>query len=62
MSCFLTDRTGNQVFDNDGLYLETIDSDYSLYDMVMGENYQLYGITNDNMIIQLNLSEYVKEL
>lgn len=50
------------IFDNDGLYLETIDSDYSLYDMVMGENYQLYGITNDNMIIQLDLSEYVKKL
>ena len=70
-SCFCTDPQGRLwvsdfrdliIFDNDGLYLETIDSDYNLYDMVMGDNYQLYGITVDNMIIQIDLSEYVKEL
>ena len=50
------------IFDNDGLYLGTIDLDYNIYDMVIGDNYQLYGITNDDMIIQIDLSECVKEL
>ncbi|MCD4847139.1 MAG: NHL repeat-containing protein [Candidatus Aegiribacteria sp.] len=71
LSCICTDPLGRLwvtdfrdliIFDNDGLYLETINSDYSLYDMVMGDNYQLYGITVEDVIIQLDLSEYIKEL
>ncbi|MCK4671034.1 MAG: hypothetical protein KAT47_00735 [Candidatus Aegiribacteria sp.] len=70
-SCICTDPQGRLwvsdftdliIFDNDGLYLETIDLDYNIYDMVMRDNYQLYGITVDDMIIQLDLSEYAKEL
>lgn len=71
LSCICTDPQGRLwvtdlmsliIFDNDGLYLKTIDSDYYLYDMVMGDDYQLYVITVDDMIMRLDLSEYVEEL
>ncbi len=59
---WVSDFTDLIIFDNDGLYLGTIDLDYNIFDMVMWDNYQLYGITVDDVIIQLNLSEYIKEL
>lgn len=70
-SCICTDPQGRLwvsdfmdliIFDNDGLYIGTIDLNCSIYDMVMGDNYQLYGITVDDVIIQLDLSEYIEEL
>lgn len=70
-SCICTDPQGQLwvsdfrdliIFDNDGLYLETIDSDFSLYDMVMEDNYQLYGITVDNIIIKIDLSGIGEDL
>ena len=44
------------VFDNNGTYLDTFEPGMTLTDMVMMNGYQLYGITNDDTIVQLDLS------
>lgn len=70
-SCICTDNQGRlwvsdfsdlKIFDNDGLYLGTLDLDFNIYDMAIGNNSQLYGITGDDIIIQLDLSGIVKDL
>ncbi len=64
-SCFCTDPQGRLwvsdfgdmiVFDNNGTYLDTFDPGVNLFDMVMGDGYQLYGITYDDTVVQLDLS------
>lgn len=50
------------VFDNSGTYLATIDPGMTLYDMVMENGYRLYGITYEEKIVVLDLSEEAEEL
>ncbi len=50
------------VFDNNGTYLDTFDPGTTLFDMVMVNGNQLYGITNDETVVQLDLSEILEGL
>lgn len=50
------------VFDNDGTYLDTFDPGMSLSDIYMGDGYMLYGITHDETVVQLDLSEMAEGL
>ncbi|MCD4701180.1 MAG: hypothetical protein K8S24_04905 [Candidatus Aegiribacteria sp.] len=50
------------VFDNNGTYLDTFDPGTTLFDMVIINGYRLYGITNDDTVIQLDLSEAMEDL
>jgi DNA-directed RNA polymerase subunit RPC12/RpoP len=70
-SCFCIDPQGRlwvsdfgdlKVFDNNGTYLDTFDPGMTLFDMVMADGYQLYGITNDETVVQLDLSGVVEDL
>lgn len=70
-SCFCVDQAGRLwvsdfgdliVFGNDGTYLATIDPGVYLSDMYMADGYQLYGITNDETVVRLDLSEQAEEL
>lgn len=70
-SCFCIDPQGRLwvsdfgdliVFDNDGTYLDTFDPGITLNDMVMGDGYQLYGITYDETVVQLDLSGVIEDL
>jgi DNA-directed RNA polymerase subunit RPC12/RpoP len=70
-SCFSIDHQGRlwvmdfgdlKIFDNDGTYLTSIDPGHSLEDMVIVNGYQLYGITYDETVIQLDLSGIAEDL
>ncbi|MEN8208429.1 MAG: hypothetical protein ABFR50_04175 [Candidatus Fermentibacteria bacterium] len=50
------------VFDNNGTYLETFDLGTALFDMKMKNGNQLYGITNDDTIVRLDLSGVMEDL
>ncbi|NOQ23481.1 MAG: hypothetical protein GQ565_12660 [Candidatus Aegiribacteria sp.] len=50
------------VFDNNGTYLDTFDPGTTLYNMVMVNGYQIFGITYDETVVQLDLSGIVKDL
>jgi len=69
--CFCMDHQGRlwvsdfselKVFDNDGTFLTSFDPGMYLYDMVMADGYQLYGITNDDTIVHLDLAEKAEDL
>ena len=50
------------VFDNDGTYLDSFEPGTTLTDMVMVNGNQLYGITNDDTIVHLDLSGVMEGL
>ncbi len=50
------------VFDNDGTYLDSFDIGMTVYDMVMGDGYQLYAITSDDTVVQLDLAKAIEDL
>ncbi len=50
------------VFDNNGTYLDTFNPGTTFYDMVIVNGYLLYGITNDDTIVQLDLSGIMEDL
>ncbi len=50
------------VFDNNGTYLDTFNPGMTLHDMVLVNGYQLYGITNDDTVVQLDLSGVMEGL
>lgn len=69
--CFCIDPQGRlwvsdfgdlKVFDNSGTYLDTFDPGMTFYDMAMIDGYQLYGITIDQIIVQIDLSGVVEDL
>jgi hypothetical protein len=69
-SCFCTDPAGRVwvsdfgdllVFGNDGTYLATLDPGGTLYDMCITDDYQLFGITIDETVVQLDISQEVEE-
>ncbi len=70
-SCFCIDPQGRlwisdfgylKVFDNNGTYLDTFDPGMIIFDMVMVDGYQLYGITSDETVVQLDLSGVLEDL
>jgi uncharacterized Zn finger protein (UPF0148 family) len=69
-SCICTDPMGRVwvsdfgdllVFDNDGTYIATLDPGETLYDIYITGGYQLFGITYEEIVVQLDLSEEVDE-
>ncbi len=50
------------VFDNNGTYIDTFNMGVTLYDMVMMNGYLLCGITYEDTIVQLDLSEIMEGL
>ena len=50
------------VFDNNGTYLDTFNPGMTLYDMVLINGDQLYGITIDDTVVQLDLSGVMEGL
>jgi len=50
------------VFDNNGTYMDTFDPGMTIYDMAMGDGYQLYGITYEKTVVQLDLTESIDNL
>lgn len=50
------------VFGNDGTYLATLDPGRTLYDICISDDYQLYGITYEETVVQYDLRETVEEL
>ena len=50
------------VFDNSGTYIETFDPGMTLHDIVIADGFQLYGITYESTVVQLDLTELVSDL
>lgn len=71
LSCIAADDQGNlwvsdsgrlMVFDGTGLYLDSFDPGVSIDDMVIGDGNVLYGLTTDEGVVTIDLSEYLAEL
>ncbi|OPL19394.1 MAG: hypothetical protein AVO35_10945 [Candidatus Aegiribacteria sp. MLS_C] len=50
------------VFGNDGTYLATLDPGRTLYDICISDDYQLYGITYEETVVQYDLRETLEDL